>query len=142
VAIPAPGLDDDEPVVTRMTVAFRGSFAASTRGLGFMSSRARLKSFNLWADHADDVGFPVAKPEMVLGVTNRRLVVWRPSFWIGRPTELVGTIPFENIIHVEVYRAGPTAVLVFGFRNGEFVEVESMRARPMRDIRDAVRAHL
>jgi hypothetical protein len=125
-----------------MTVTFRGALAASTRGLGFMSSRGRIKHFTSWAAHAEHVGFPAVKPEMVIGVTDRRIAVWRPSFWFGRPAELVGTVPFEQLAQVEVYRAGLAVALVFLFKTGELVEVESMRARRMREIRDAVQPQL
>jgi hypothetical protein len=136
------GLEDDEPLVARMTVTFRGAVAANTRGLAFASSRARLRSFSAWAQHAEAVGFPTSRPEMTIGVTDRRVVVWRPSFWMGRPAELVGTVPFEQLAAVEVYRQGVAVSLTFAFRNGGFVEVESMRARRMRAIRDAIRPHL
>jgi hypothetical protein len=125
-----------------MTVTFRGAVASATRGLALSSSRARMKSFAAWAAHAEQAGFPTAKPEMTLGVTDRRVVIWRPSFWLGQPTVLVGTVPFEQLVAVEVYRQGLAVSLVFGFRSGEFVEVESMRARRMRRIRDTVRPHI
>jgi hypothetical protein len=142
VARPFPGLEADEPVLAKMTVAFRGALAASTRGLGFMSSRSRLRHFASWAEHADHAGFPFAKPEMMIGITDRRVAVWRPTFWFGRPAELVGTVPFEQLAQVEVYRSGLAVALVFLFKSGELVEVESMRARRMHGIRDAVRLQL
>ena len=40
-----------------------------------------------WAADAAPRGFPPAKPEMMLGVTDRRLIVWRTSFFLGRPAE-------------------------------------------------------
>jgi hypothetical protein len=136
------GLEDDEPLLAKMTVTFRGAIAANTRGLGMASSRARLRAFSAWAVHAEQVGFPTSKPEMTIGATDRRLFVWRPSFWAGRPVELVGTVPFEQLVAVEVYRQGLAVSLTFGFRSGEFVEVESMRAGRMRRVRDAIRPRL
>jgi hypothetical protein len=79
---------------------------------------------------------------MLIGVTDRRIAIWRPSFWFGHPAELVGTVPFEQLAQVEVYRAGLAVALVFLFKTGELVEVESMRPRRMREIRDAVRPQL
>lgn len=137
-----PGLDPDEPVVERMTVAFRGSLAASTRGLALATSRNRLKVFHAWAEVAEQAGFPTGKPEMVLGVTARRMIVWQPSFWFGRPAGVIGDVPLERVVNVEVYRQGLAAVMAIGFTNGLFVEVESMRPRRMRRLRDAIRAQL
>jgi hypothetical protein len=142
VARPVAGLEDDEPLLVRMTVTFRGAMAANMRGFALASSRARMRAFAAWAEHAEAVGFPTAKTEMSLGVTDRRIVLWRPSFWLGRPSEMIGTVPFHELAAVEVYRQGLAVSLVFGFRSGEFVEVESMRARRMRRIRDAIRPHV
>jgi Bacterial PH domain len=142
MARPDTGLEDDEPLLLTMTVTFRGAIAANMRGLALASSRTRLRAFAAWATHAEAVGFPTSKPEMLIGVTDRRLIVWRPSFWFGRPVEVVGTVPYDQLAQVEVYRQGLAVSLTFGFRSGEFVEVESMRARRMRRIRDAIRARL
>jgi hypothetical protein len=142
VARPGPGLDDDEHLLDRMTVTFRGSLAASWRGLGLASQRARLKAFRVWAAGADAVGFPVGKPEMTLGVTDRRVVVWLPTFWLGRPKVVAGSVPFDRLAQVEVYRSGLAVSLTFGFTNGEYVEVESMRMRHMRRVRDLVRERI
>jgi hypothetical protein len=142
VARPVPGLEDDEPLLVKMTVTFRGAMASNLRGLAFASNRTRMKAFSAWAMHAEAVGFPTRKPEMTLGVTDRRIVLWKPSFWLGRPDEMIGTVPFEQLAAVEVYRQGLAVSLVFGFKHGEFVEVESMRAGRMKRIRDLVRPHL
>jgi hypothetical protein len=142
VARPLAGLEDDEPLLVKMTVTFRGAMASNMRGLALASSRGRMRAFAAWAEHADQAGFPTSKAEMTIGVTDRRVAVWRPSFWVGRPTELVGTVPFDQLAAVEVYRQGLAVSLTFGFRTGEFVEVESMRAGRMRRIRDAIRPHL
>jgi hypothetical protein len=137
-----PGLDSGEELVDMMTVAFRGSLAASTRGLVLASSRSRLKQFHVWEDVAHGAGFPTDRPEMVIGVTAQRLVVWKPSFWFGRPHHVVGELPIEQLINAEVYRQGLAHVLALGFRNGMYVEVEAMRGRRLRRLRDAIRAQL
>jgi hypothetical protein len=142
VARPVAGLEDDEPLLVKMTVTFRGAMASNMRGLALASSRGRMRAFSAWAAHAEQVGFPTRKTEMIIGVTDRRLVVWQPSFWIGRTGEMIGTVPFDQLVAVEVYRQGLAVSLTFGFRSGNFVEVESMRARRMRRIRDAIRPQL
>jgi hypothetical protein len=142
VARPIPGLEADEELVDRMTVAFRGSLAASTRGLALASSRSRLKQFHVWEEVAHSAGFPTDRPEMVIGVTARRLVLWKPSFWFGRPHDLVGDVPIKRLINAEVYRQGLAHVLALGFTNGMLVEVEAMRGRRLRHLRDAIRAQM
>jgi hypothetical protein len=125
-----------------MTVTFRGALAANIRSFGLILGRSRRKSFGAWAEHANAVGFPAITPEMTLGVTERRVVVWRPSFWFGRPAQLIGTVPFHLLAQVEVYRSGLANALVFVFKTGELVEVEAMRAGGLRRIRDAVRERI
>jgi hypothetical protein len=137
-----PGLDVDEPLLVKMTATFRGALATNAKFFARSASRLRLRAFDAWAMHAEQVGFPTAKPEMVIGVTDRRVAVWRPSFWTSQPAELVGTVPFEQLAGVEVYRDGLAVALVFTFKTGQFVEVESMRAGRMRAIRDAIRPHV
>ena len=139
---PLPGLDVDEPLLVKMTATFRGALATNAKFFARSASRLRLRAFDAWAMHAEQVGFPTAKPEMVIGVTDRRVAVWRPSFWTSQPAELVGTVPFEQLAGVEVYRDGLAVALVFTFKTGQFVEVESMRAGRMRAIRDAIRPHV
>jgi hypothetical protein len=142
MAGPVPGLEPDEHIVERMTVAFHGALAASTRGLALASSRARLKQFHVWEEVAHSAGFPTDKPEMIIGVTAQRLVIWTPSFWFGRPHHLVGEILISRVINAEVYRQGLAYVLAVGFSNGMYVEVEAMRGRRLRRLRDAIRAQL
>ncbi len=125
-----------------MTVTFRGALAANMRSLGLIMGRSRRKAFGAWAEQANRVGFPALTPEMTLGVTERRVVVWRPSFWFGRPAQLIGTVPFHHLAQVEVYRSGLASALVFVFKSGEMIEVEAMRTRRLRRMRDAVRERI
>ena len=80
--------------------SFRGAAAASSRvddvalgRLGCARGRPR-KPGRLSRGRV--AGFPTAGPEMVLGVTDSRLVVWRISFWLSRPIELSGDIPIDT----------------------------------------------
>ncbi|MCU1428564.1 MAG: hypothetical protein JWL83_2564 [Actinomycetia bacterium] len=139
MARPVPGLEPDEDLLATMTVTFRGSLAASWRGLGMASTRTRLKAFGAWSTAARQATFPVGKPEMIIGATGRRLLVWRPSFFAGRPRELVGSVPFERLAEVTVYRQGFAVSLTLLFTDGQIVEVEAMRKRRMRKIADIVR---
>ncbi len=140
MARPISGLEPDESLLITMTVTFRGALAATWRGWGMSSARTRIKHFAVWSDAAEQAKFPVSKPEMKIGVSDRRVLVWRPSFVAGRPTELVGAIPFDRLADVSVYRQGLAVSLTFLFTDGQIVEVESMRKRRMRKIADLVRA--
>jgi hypothetical protein len=142
VARSAPGLEPDEELADLMTVAFRGSLAASTRGLALVSSRHRLRNFHAWEDSARAAGFPTDRPEMIVGVTAQRLVLWRPSFWFGRPRQVVGDVPMTRVANAEVYRQGFACVLALAFNDGQYIEIEAIRGRRLRRLRDAIRAQL
>jgi hypothetical protein len=134
------GLEPDEPLLIVMTVTFRGALAASWRNLGLTATRTRLKHFAAWGEEARQSEFPVDKPEMKLGVTDRRVCIWRPSFMWGHATTMVGSFTFDRLADIAVYRRGLAVGLAFLFTDGKIVEVESMRKGRMRKIADMVRA--
>jgi hypothetical protein len=138
----APGLEPEEPLLVTATVTFRGSLAASWRGWGVRATRTRLDEFATWVEAAHEADFPTLKPDMAIGVTNRRLVVWRPTFFRGRPADYFGDIPFERLAQVTVYRSGLVAVLTLLFRDGQIVQVEAMRGRHLREIAELLNAHI
>ena len=80
-----PGLEPDEELLVHTPASFRGAMAtsiSSTIALG--PARKRLEAYNAWRMQADVAGFETAGPEMVLGLTDRRLVIWKTTFWFSR----------------------------------------------------------
>lgn len=89
-------------------------------------------AYALWARHASAVGFPVAGPEMILGVTQERLLVWRPSFLRSQPRRFAGAIPLSRIQRAGVHRRLFASVLTLLFEQGTIVGVETMRTSRLR----------
>lgn len=85
-----------------------------------------------WSWHASSVGFPVAGPEMILGVTKERLLIWRPSFLRSRPRRFAGSIPLSRIQRAGVHRRLFASVLTLLFEEGTIVGVETMRTTRLR----------
>jgi hypothetical protein len=140
-----PGLEPGEQLLARAVVAFRGSAAATAQSmLSLRTERIRRQAFEAWRLVADQSGFPTAGPEMVVGATDRRLVVWRASFWWSRPKALAGSVPLEHVLDAATRRHGLVTSLALVMRHGEVVEVESMHGRRLRALAAAVhrgRAH-
>ena len=101
-----------------------------------------MDAYYAWREHAETVGFTTTGPEMVLGLTNTRLVVWRTTFWLSRPGSISGKVPLTQVADVATTRHGIVTGLAFALRNGQIVEVEAMRGRRLRHFADALRSEL
>jgi hypothetical protein len=138
---PLPGLEPDERVLARAPASFRGAAVtsiSSTFALG--SARKRLEAYHAWRMQADVAGFRTSGPEMMLGLTEQRLVVWKTTFWFSRLAGITGEIPLAQVHDVAVVRHGLVTSLALAFKDGQIVEVEAMRGRHLRHLTDAMRA--
>jgi hypothetical protein len=138
-----PGLEADEHLLARAPASFRGAALtsiSSTFSLG--SARKRLEAYHAWRMQADGAGFKTAGPEMVLGITERRLVIWQKTFWLGRLARMAGEVPFSAVHEVATVRHGFVTSLAVAFKDGQIVEVETMRGRRLRHLAATMRAAL
>jgi len=137
-----PGLDAGERLRAYAPASFRGATAASSRGVyAVHSTAARMRAYDAWAAAASAAGFPTGGPDMVIGVTDERLVVWRTSFLSGRPVEVAGDLPLARIAQVGAARHGIVTGVAFVV-GGAVVEVEAVRGRRLRRLAAEVRAAL
>ena len=128
-----PGLEPDEQLLARAPASFRGAAAATIRTTFALSAaRRRLDAYHQWQDVADLTGFTTMSPEMVLGVTEKTLLVWRTRFWSGRPRDITARVALSTIHDVAIARHAMVTGLAIVFRNGAIVEVEAMRGRRLR----------
>jgi hypothetical protein len=140
---PAPGLEPGETLLVRAPASFRGATASSVRGtFALGSARQRNQAYEAWRMHAEAVGFPAAGPEMWLGLTESRLIVWKPSLVLSRPTAVTGHVPVARVADVATSRHGMVTGLAVALTSGQYVEVEAMRGRHLRRLADALRAAL
>ena len=138
-----PGLDPDERVVAHAPVSFRGAAAASMRStFAFGSARRRLDTYYEWREPAEVSGFSTTGPEMVLGLTDRALVVWNTSFWFGAPRNVTARIPISQIHDAAAVRHGFLTGFAVAFANGAVVEVEAIRGRRLRRLATELRQRL
>jgi hypothetical protein len=138
---PRPELEPGERVVVRAAASFRGATAASVRSTFAMgSTRQRTQAFHAWRMHAESVGFPTAGPEMWLGLTDSRLIVWGTTFMLSRPSQIKGSVPLDRLVDVAIARHGVATGLAIVLDSGQFVEVEAMRGRRLRRFGDTLRS--
>jgi hypothetical protein len=143
--VPAPGLELDRGEELRATahVSFRGAAGASARStFALGSARMRHRIYEEWRQAVELAGFPAAGAEMILAVTNRRLLVCKKTFWTGRLAQAEGAIELTRIAGVGVERHGIVVSLLLVMTNNQIVEVETMRGRKLARFADAVRAVL
>ncbi|MGQ0823614.1 MAG: hypothetical protein ACT4OX_01050 [Actinomycetota bacterium] len=69
---------------------------------------------------------------MVVGVTDDHLLVWRASFGLGRPVQLAGSLPIDEIAGVAAARHGIVTGVAFALNLGGVVEIEALRGRRLR----------
>jgi len=138
-----PGLEPDERLISRAPASFRGATAASVRStFALGSARARRQEFDAWCMHAESIGFPAAGPEMWLGLTESRLIVWSTTFMLSRPGEVKGAVPLTEVAEAATERHGLVTGLAVALTTGQFIEVEAMRGRRLRRFADALREAL
>jgi hypothetical protein len=138
-----PELEPGERLIARSPASFRGAAAASIRAtFALGSSRARHQAHDAWCMHAESVGFPAAGPEMWLGLTDSRLIVWNTTFMLNRPGAVKGVVPLTDVAQVATARHGLVTGLAVALSSGQFIEVEAMRGRRLRrfaaELRDAL----
>jgi hypothetical protein len=96
------------------------------------ATRRRVGAYHVWREHAQSVGLTTVGPEMVIGVTDRRLVVWSTTFWMNRPDRIVGHVTLAEVAEVATTRHGLVTGLALALTSGQIVELEAMRGRRLR----------
>jgi hypothetical protein len=138
-----PGLEPGEQLLVRTPASFRGATGTSISAtFALASAHKRIEAYRAWQMPADLVGFKTAGPEMVLGLTDRRLVIWKTTFWFSRVSEISGEVPFDRLHDVVAVRHGLVTSVAFAFTNGQIVEVEAMRGRRLRHLAAEMHARL
>jgi hypothetical protein len=143
LAPPPPGLEPDEHLIARAPASFRGAAAASLRStLALGAARRRLDAYYAWQAPASVAGFGTIGPEIVLGLTDRGLVLWSTSFWFSRPHAITGRVALSDIHDVVAARHGIVTGFAIALKSGAIVEVEAIRGRRLRHLAAAVRDRL
>jgi hypothetical protein len=139
------GLFDGEELLALLAVRFSAGMQTqldtATTPTMYRPSVVQRHAYAHWARRSAAVGFPIAGPEMILGVTPERLLVWRPALLRSRPRRFAGAVPLARIQSAGVHRRVFSSVLTLLFEQGAIVGVETMRTSRLRELAAAIPAY-
>jgi hypothetical protein len=95
-------------------------------------------AYALWARRAGTAGFPIPGPEMILGITQGRLLAWRPALIRSRPRRYAGAIPLARINSAGVHRRIFSSVLTMLLDDGAIVGVQTVHTKQLRRFAAAI----
>jgi len=123
-------LEDDETLLAAdrvvMTAVTREDATTTDRG----NRGKRIEA-------ARAVGFPVPGPVFVIAITDRRLLLFRASTWLGRAGAMEGEIQLENIATVRAVRRLRSERLAILLENRSMLVVQPLWTRRMRQLQFA-----
>ena len=126
-------LEPGEAIHAVGRASFRGATAASTRAtFALGSARIRRRAYQDWVDAAVGGGFPVAPADMIVAVSDRRLLIGRPTFFGRAPRTYLSALSFARIADVAAVRHGVVVGIAIALVNGHIVEIEALRSRQLR----------
>jgi hypothetical protein len=140
------GLLEGEEVVAMMRVRFTGGLPTNIDPNAQVTMRRQTmiqrRAYAHWARRAAAAGFPIAGPEMILGVTKERLIVWRPRLFGTRPKRFAGALSLSRIDSASVHRKLFASALTLLFDNGAIVGVEATRTSRLRQFAAAIPTYI
>ena len=89
---------------------------------------------------ARSAGFPVPGPVFVVGITDRRLLLFRASTWLGRAGELAGEILLLDIATVRAVRRLRSERLAILLENRSMLVVQPLWRHRLRELEAAFEA--
>ena len=130
------GLHDDETLIATLAVRFSAGIQSSIDetpvNTMYRPVVTQRRSYARWVRTAGRAGFPVAGPEMVLGVSNERLLVWRTALIRARPRRFAGAISLTSIQSAGVHRRVFSTVLTLLLEGGAIIGVETLHGKRLR----------
>jgi hypothetical protein len=136
-------LQPDEHLLTTAHASFRGATAASVRAtFALGSSRMRNRAFDAWHTAALASGLPRVPPDMIVAVTDRRVLFGHPTFFGHAPKAYWSAVDLDEIGQIVAVRHGLLTGVAIAFRMGGVVELEALRGRRLRRWAETVARHL
>jgi hypothetical protein len=136
------GLNDGETIVAMQRVRFSAGLPADVASSGKTTLRPpsliQRHAYALWARRGAAAGFPIAGPEMMLGITQTRMLAWRPALIRSRPRRFAGAIPLARINSAGVHRKLFSSVLTMLLDDGAIVGVETVHSAALRRFASAI----
>ncbi|HEX2738076.1 MAG TPA: hypothetical protein VHP57_08070 [Acidimicrobiia bacterium] len=136
------GLLDGEELVAMLAVRYSPGMQTDLEEAAPSGMRrpsvVQRQAYALWVRRSAAAGFPIAGPEMILGVSHERLLVWRPALLRSRPRRFAGAITLSKIHSAGVHRKLFASVLTLLLDDGKLVGVETLRTTRLRRFAAAI----
>ncbi|GBD87189.1 hypothetical protein BMS3Abin03_01116 [bacterium BMS3Abin03] len=127
-SLSAAHLSAEEKLITGIRVNLKGT-ALDVGILSLGGAPAAImgsETIEEGRQQAKDAGIPLCQ-QMALGLTNKRIIIWKRSAFTGKPKEIIGEIPLSNIKDVS-FEAGTFGdKLIFNFTEDKVLELESVK---------------
>jgi hypothetical protein len=132
-------LEPGETILATAGASFRGAAAASVRAtFAFGAGRIRNRDYSEWRTAAVTSGFPPVPDDMVVAVTEQRLLFGKARM-PGRGRVYTYELPLERISQVASERHGMVVGLGIAMRGtGAMIELEAMRGRQLAHLADVL----
>ena len=126
-------LEPGEEILVAARASFRGAAAVTTRAtFALGSGRMRLRAYHEWQDAANASGFGPVPPDMIIAVSDRRILFGKPTFWGRMPPGFWSAIYHDDVAKIVAVQHGLVTGVAFGLTSGGVVEIEAMRGARLR----------
>ena len=117
--------------VANLVASARGRDRAHT---GTPLATRRLAPRHLKLSTARQLGFPLPGWIFVLGVSNRRVLLWRTSPMLAAPHSLAASLPFDQVAALRGLRRLGATRLSIVLDGGAMVVVQALWSRHLADV--------
>ena len=125
-------------MAVRFSAGMQAHIDAQAPSSMYRPSISQRLSYARWVRNASAAGFPIAGPEMVIGVSDDRLLVWRTALVRARPRRFAGSVALTDIQSAGVHRRVFASVLTLLFPQGKIVGLETLHSRRLREFATAI----
>ncbi len=131
-------LESDETLVSAVRVNLKGTaFGVGLSALGGVGLIVGSKTMKEGQEQAKDSGIEFAQ-QMALGLTNKRIIVFKRSAFSGKPKNILGSIPISQVkgVDFELGTLGDKITLNLG--EDKVLELESVKVDKGQEFVDEV----
>jgi Bacterial PH domain len=133
-------LNSDEKLLVGVRVNLKGT--ALGVGMSALGSAPAVvigsETMSEGQQQASDAGISFSQ-QMALGLTDKRILVWKRSAFTGKPKEIIGEIQIDNIVDVSLEPGTLGDMLNLKFSNEKELELESVKIDNGKDFADKLK---
>ncbi len=135
-------LESDETLISGVRVNLKGTaFGVGLSALGGVGLIAGSKIMQEGQDQAKDSGIEFAQ-QMALGLTNKRIILFKRSAFSGKPKNVLGSIPISQVKGVDFEPGGLGDKMTLNFGEDKVLELESVKVDKGRNFVDELTRYL